>query len=103
MVRIARSLLAFACDAGAPALASFLLPTASAGCASAAQLVAALEGRGERRRGSQCSLLHRALRSNCPEMVEGLVAWGAQTGYQWQVICLILHMTVGHVPQRCDC
>lgn len=86
VVRVARDLLAFACDAGAPALACFLLPSASQGCASAAALVAALEGPRSRGRGS--SLLHRALRSNCPAMVEGLLSWGAHTGYRWQVTFL---------------
>ncbi len=82
VVRVARNLLAFACDAGAPALASFLLPTASMGCTSAAALVHALESGDGRGRSS---LLHRALRSNCSAMVEGLLSWGAQTGYKWQV------------------
>ena len=82
VVRVARNLLAFACDAGSPALASFLLPTASMGCASAAALVAALEGGADQ---SRSSLLHRALRSNCTAMVEGLLSWGSQTAYQWQV------------------
>ncbi len=82
MVRVARDLLAFACDAGAPDLASFLLPTASMGCGNAAALVTALESRDDR---SRSSLLHRALRSKCTAMVEGLLSWGTQTGYQWQV------------------
>ena len=81
MVLVARNLLAFACDAGAPALASFLLPTASMGCTSAAALVDALSGGDQ----SRSSLLHRALRSKCTAMVEGLLSWGAQTGYRWQV------------------
>ena len=96
MVRVARNLLAFACDAGAPALASFLLPTASMGCNGAAALVHALESGGSRGRSS---LLHRAMRSNCSAMVEGLLSWGAQTGYQWQVsrgMPLHLFMTAPH-------
>ena len=82
VVRVAHDLLAFACDAGAPALASFVLPTASMGCASAEALVAALEGREE---SSGSTLLHRALRSKSTAMVEGLLAWGTHTSYQWQV------------------
>lgn len=87
VVRVARDLLAFACDAGAPALACFLLPSASQGCTSAAALVAAVEGgRGQ---GRSSSLLHRALRSSCPAMVEGLLSWGAHTSYRWQVTFLL--------------
>ena len=82
IVRGAQDLLAFACDAGAPALASFVLPTASLGCASAEALVAMLEGKEER---SRSTLLHRALRSKSTAMVEGLLAWGTHTSYQWQV------------------
>ena len=82
VVRVAHDLLAFACDAGAPALASFVLPTASLGCASAEALVAALEGKKE---SSGSTLLHRALRSKSTAMVEGLLTWGAHTSYQWQV------------------
>ena len=82
VVRVAHDLLAFACDAGAPALASFVLPTASLGCASAEALVAALEGKKE---SSGSTLLHRALRSKSTAMVEGLLAWGTHTSYQWQV------------------
>ena len=84
VVRVAHDLLAFACDAGAPALASFVLPTASLGCTSAEALVAALEGR-EERSSSSSTLLHRALRSKSTAMVEGLLAWGTHTSYQWQV------------------
>jgi hypothetical protein len=83
--RTARHLLAFACDAGAPSLAAFLLPAASANCSSAAELVAAVDavesGNGS---GGSTTLLHRALRSGCAQLTEGLLAWGAQRGYTWQ-------------------
>lgn len=80
--RTARHLLAFACDAGAPSLAAFLLPAASVGCASGAEVVARVHAAESNSGGS--TLLHRALRSGCSEIIDGLLSWGAQHDYQWQ-------------------
>lgn len=82
MTKTARNLLAFACDAGAPALAHFLLPAASVGCRSAAEVVAAVDGA---ERHGAATLLHCALRSGCAPLLQGLLAWGAAHGYQWKV------------------
>ncbi|CAL8467674.1 g7212 [Coccomyxa elongata] len=81
VTKTARHLLAFACDAGAPALAHFLLPSASVGCGSAAEVVAAVDG-AEARGGA--TLLHRAVRSGSAPLLKGLLAWGAAHDYQWK-------------------
>ncbi|EIE24648.1 hypothetical protein COCSUDRAFT_65460 [Coccomyxa subellipsoidea C-169] len=81
VTRTARHLLAFACDAGAPALAHFLLPSASVGCRSAAEVVAAVDG-VEAQGGS--TLLHRAARSGSGPLLRGLLAWGSTNGYRWK-------------------
>lgn len=89
VTRTARHLLAFACDAGAPALAHFLLPSASVGCRSAAEVVAAVDG-VEAQGGS--TLLHRAARSGSGPLLRGLLAWGSTNGYRWKV----QHLKIRH-------
>jgi hypothetical protein len=93
VTRTARHLLAFACDAGAPALANFLLPSASVGCSSPTEVVAAVN-RAEHQGGS--TLLHRALRSGSVDLIDGLLSWGERHTYLWQVIvCALLpHSTI---------
>lgn len=88
ITRTARHLLAFACDAGAPVLANYLLRSASAGCSSASEVVGAVN-RTESQGGT--TLLHRALRSGSVELIDGLLTWGHRNGYQWQV-CLMLSL-----------
>lgn len=82
VTKTARHLLAFACDAGAPALAHVLLPSASVGCGSAAEVVAAVDG-AEAQGGT--TLLHRAARSGCAPLLRGLLAWGSTHGFRWKV------------------
>jgi len=81
--RIARRLLAFACDAGAPALAEAVLPAAAAGLPPAAA-VAAVEA--ELPAGPPCAagLLARTVRSGSAPMLDALLRWGAGAGHAWR-------------------
>ena len=81
--RIARRLLAFACDAGAPALAEAVLPAAAAGLPPAAA-VAAVES--ELLAGPPCAagLLARTVRSRSAPMLDALLRWGAGAGHAWR-------------------
>jgi len=81
--RIARRLLAFACDAGAPALAEAVLPAAAAGLPPAAA-VAAVEA--ELPAGPPCAagLLARTVRSGSAQMLDALLRWGGTAGHAWR-------------------
>lgn len=87
--RIARRLLAFACDAGAPNLAEAVLPAAAAGLLPAAA-VAAVEDEIMQMHFSVTSglsgagLLARAVRSGSAAMVDALLRWGEDAGHVWR-------------------
>jgi hypothetical protein len=78
----ARRLLAFACDQGWLAVAGAVLPLAQACGSCAADIVAAIHAATPH---DGLSLLHRAVRSGCPELVRGVLAWGAAHGYAWPI------------------
>jgi hypothetical protein len=82
IVEKARRLLAFACDQGWAGVAAAVLPLASARCACAADIVAAIH---EATAHDGLSLLHRAVRSGSLPLVRGMLEWGAARGYRWDV------------------
>ncbi|WIA40659.1 hypothetical protein OEZ86_004365 [Tetradesmus obliquus] len=78
----ARRLIAFACDQGWVAVASAVLPLASACGTCAHDIVAAIHDSTAQ---DGLSLLHRAVRSGSPRLVAGLLAWGHDHAYTWRV------------------
>ncbi|KAF6254109.1 hypothetical protein COO60DRAFT_1703503 [Scenedesmus sp. NREL 46B-D3] len=78
----ARRLIAFACDQGWVAVASAVLPLASACGTCAYDIVAAIHDSTAQ---DGLSLLHRAVRSGSPRLVRGLLDWGAAHAYAWRI------------------
>ncbi|KAK9824970.1 hypothetical protein WJX81_000184 [Elliptochloris bilobata] len=85
-IQSVRRLLALACDAGAPALAAFLLPEAASSGAgprgSALDKVGTINAATQG--GDGLSLLHRAVRSGSAAMVDALLSFGCSQGFCWR-------------------
>lgn len=79
----ARRLLAFACDLGWAAVASRVLPLATAKCSCANEMVAAIHASTSSQPGG-LSLLHRAVRSGNLALIQGMLHWGKVHSYQWR-------------------
>ncbi|KAK9831502.1 hypothetical protein WJX81_003281 [Elliptochloris bilobata] len=81
VMRTARRLLAFACDAAAPKLAQYLLREAAGPSGSTAGAVDDINGATQ---GDGLTLLHRAVRSGSAGMVDLLLDFGHRQGFCWR-------------------